>query len=292
MDALLKRILRKALRAIGLTPKRSPPFLSRVRPFTFSSEAIVPKGSHLLRPVSRPAPSSLADIPEMSSKLGQLWQAAGKTHKWPHYFPIYEETLERFIGTPIRILEIGVSTGGSLRMWRSYLGDASLVVGIDINSDCAQHDDPENGINVRIGSQADPEFLRKVAKEFGPFDAIIDDGSHMASHIATSFKTLFENALKPGGVYLIEDTHALYWERFRDANYGLAEITGELIDLMHSHYWMVGGHAQFLLASAHQLKEVTVPAIAPMIRRIEVTDSVLAVHKAAGLTLLPANVHI
>jgi hypothetical protein len=49
---------------------------------------------------------------------------------------------------------------------------------------------------VRIGSQADPEFLRRVVREFGPFDLIIDDGSHHSSHIIATFNHLFDAGLK------------------------------------------------------------------------------------------------
>jgi len=44
-------------------------------------------------------------------------------HKWVHYFEIYERHLERFRGRDINMLEIGVSHGGSLQMWKHYFGD-------------------------------------------------------------------------------------------------------------------------------------------------------------------------
>jgi hypothetical protein len=36
--------------------------------------------------------------------------------KWEHYFEIYHRHLEKFRGKPIRILEIGIYSGGSLGM--------------------------------------------------------------------------------------------------------------------------------------------------------------------------------
>lgn len=42
------------------------------------------------------------------------------------------------------------------------------------------------------------------------FDIILDDGSHISEHIITSFTTLFSE-LKPGGLYVIEDTQTSYW---------------------------------------------------------------------------------
>ena len=81
-------------------------------------------------------------------------------HKWPHYLPIYERYFAPYHGTPARLLEIGVSGGGSLDLWRRYLGPDATVFGIDIDPACATAVSPPN--QVRIGSQADPTFLRRV----------------------------------------------------------------------------------------------------------------------------------
>jgi len=130
-------------------------------------------------------------------------------HKWLQYIPVYEKWLAPYRGTPVRILEIGVSDGGSLQLWRRYFGDAATIYGIDINPACAERFEAPN--QVRIGSQADADFLKSVAGEMGTIDIIIDDGSHVASHQRISFETLFP-LLKDGGLYVVEDTHSSYWE--------------------------------------------------------------------------------
>merc|ERR1739848_644352 len=40
----------------------------------------------------------------------------------------------------------------------------------------------------------------------GPYDFIRDDASHVASDMIRAFETLFTTVLRPGGVYVIEDT--------------------------------------------------------------------------------------
>jgi ubiquinone/menaquinone biosynthesis C-methylase UbiE len=40
------------------------------------------------------------------------------------------------VGKPVRILEIGVYSGGSLDMWRDYFGPTAHVTGIDIQPAC------------------------------------------------------------------------------------------------------------------------------------------------------------
>jgi len=42
---------------------------------------------------------------------------------------------------------------------------------------------------------------------------ILDDGSHMSSHMIYSFEHLF-GSVKSGGVYVIEDIGCSYWEDY------------------------------------------------------------------------------
>lgn len=135
-------------------------------------------------------------------------------HKWINYFPIYEKHFSPWKGKAATILEIGVDNGGSMEMWRQYFGSDSTIVGIDINPDCARHEQP--GINIRIGDQSDPVFLQKLVDEFGPFDLIIDDGSHNSNHIKASFDFLYSK-VKENGCYFIEDLHLSYSPAFGDS---------------------------------------------------------------------------
>jgi cyclopropane fatty-acyl-phospholipid synthase-like methyltransferase len=134
-----------------------------------------------------------------------------RLHKWLHYFDIYERHFHRFRSRPITMLEIGVHGGGSLAMWKAYFHADSRIVGIDINPECAKH--AGEGIEVRIGSQDDAGFLTSVADEFGPFDVILDDGSHVNSHVITTFETLYSR-VTPDGVFMVEDMHTSYWPKW------------------------------------------------------------------------------
>ena len=134
-----------------------------------------------------------------------------RLHKWLHYFDIYERHFERFRNRPIRMLEIGVHGGGSLNMWRDYFHSDSQIVGVDINPDCLNH--AHDNISVHIGSQDDEAFLAEVADTYGGFDIVLDDGSHVNSHVIKTFGTLY-NRVSPNGVYLIEDMHTSYWSNF------------------------------------------------------------------------------
>ncbi len=131
--------------------------------------------------------------------------------KWWHYFEVYHRYFNKFVGTQVRILEIGVYKGGSLQMWKDYFGNKAVIIGIDIDKNCKQYED--NQIHICIGSQNNIEFLQKVSEKYGPFDIVLDDGSHFMEHQILTFETLFP-LLKPEGIYLCEDTHTSYWSLF------------------------------------------------------------------------------
>lgn len=132
-------------------------------------------------------------------------------HKWLHYFPVYERYLEPFRGRRVTMLEIGVSHGGSLQMWRDYLGRRSTIVGIDIDPRVRELAEP--GIEIHVGDQSDGEFLGSLSERYGGFDIVLDDGGHFPGHQIASITHLWPS-LRVGGVYLVEDLHTSYWARY------------------------------------------------------------------------------
>ena len=98
-----------------------------------------------------------------------------------------------------------------MQLWKKYFGPHARIVGVDINPDCKAFE--EDQINIRIGDQNDPVFLKSLIDEFGIPDLILDDGSHVMEHIKTSFSVLYP-LLDRNGVYLVEDLHTAYWEEF------------------------------------------------------------------------------
>ncbi|MBR0738732.1 hypothetical protein JQ581_17490 [Bradyrhizobium liaoningense] len=131
------------------------------------------------------------------------------------YTLVYDMLFNSLRNQPINFLEIGLCAGGpevdgpvnraterlpSVSMWREYFPQA-MIYGLDISdfsdfqtnwfrffrADCGSRD--ELGAVIRTGVQ---------------FDVIIDDGSHASYHQQTTLDVLFP-ALKPGGLYVIED---------------------------------------------------------------------------------------
>jgi 23S rRNA U2552 (ribose-2'-O)-methylase RlmE/FtsJ len=182
-----------------------------------------------------------ADVREKYGYDGDLLQiyagnAGPVVHKWHHYLPIYDRYFAPVRATPVKFLEIGVSKGGSLQMWRSYFGPDAVIFGIDIDPACAAFDGQSG--QVRIGSQDDPDFLASVVAEMGGVDVVLDDGSHHMDHIRASLKILFP-LLSMGGTYMIEDLHTAYWRRFGGGHGRASNFFNEvrqMIDDMHHWY--------------------------------------------------------
>lgn len=157
-------------------------------------------------------------------------------HKWHHYIPIYDKYFGAYRNKRFRFLEIGVSKGGSLRMWRQYFGPEAIIFGVDVDPACSAH----NGAfaEVRIGSQSDAEFLMRVVEEMGGVDVVLDDGSHRMSDIVFSMRTLFP-LLNKNGLYLIEDLHTAYWKKYGGgvgSSRNFFSVMRNVIDDMHRWY--------------------------------------------------------
>ena len=138
--------------------------------------------------------------------------------KWGNhnYTPHYEDHFKTYKRKKIKLLEIGVGGneskihgGASLRMWKSYFRKG-YINGIDIHDKSALQ---EKRIKIFRGDQSDRVFLNKLGNEAGPFDIIIDDGSHINEHIIISFNTLFPY-LNNGGIYVVEDLQTSYWDSY------------------------------------------------------------------------------
>src|SRR4051794_13734734 len=159
------------------------------------------------------APAMGGDLPALAARFG--------TDKWGShwYAQHYERHFAPLRAKALRILEIGVGGyddpikgGESLRMWKAYFPNARIC-GIDVVDKSAHHEDR---IRTFVGSQDDEAFLVRVSGQAGPFDIVIDDGSHVSRHVIQSFQVLFP-LLAADGIYVVEDTQAAYWPEFGGA---------------------------------------------------------------------------
>jgi hypothetical protein len=230
------------------------------------------------------------ETPPPGGALARIFFETDEVHKWGHYLPIYERILTPLRSQPLRFLEIGVFRGGSLEMWRRYLATDSVIVGVDVDPACARFEDPSRNLYVRIGAQQDVGFLRSVVEEFGPFDVVLDDGSHVTSHQIESFRYLFAKGLADGGIYLVEDLHSNYWKAFRDTRRSFIDLAKDLVELLHAHYPQAGEERRFRQGSPSRKKQFQVPAITTMLEGVEFYDSLIVVRRSRGTRPVPSTI--
>jgi predicted O-methyltransferase YrrM len=146
------------------------------------------------------------------------WQEIGLRHgtdkaHYHHYMPDYQVLLSG--RQVLRLLEIGVMNGDSLRMWEELFPNAT-VVGVDINQAYEW-----NATHVMIADATNSAAMHRVNDIYGPFDVIIDDGSHDFQDVEATFKIMFP-LMRTGGIYVIEDLNenVLWVQTFAEENGG------------------------------------------------------------------------
>lgn len=119
---------------------------------------------------------------------------------------IYDDLLTPLRKKPILMLEIGVSGGGSLKMWEEYFLDVTIIA-LDIVDETSLSN---NKTFVYQLDQSDEiqlqNFVTQCKENNYEFDFIIDDGSHHMRDQQLTLSYLFP-LLKSKGIYIIEDLH-------------------------------------------------------------------------------------
>lgn len=121
-----------------------------------------------------------------------------------NYLDFYQRFLAEFREREIRLLEIGVGDGASLRMWRDFFPLAQII-GFDNNDGTLKY--AGERITVVLGDQGNVDDLSRLANRYAPFDVIVDDGGHAPVQQITSLRTLFSSVAVPG-YYILEDVGA------------------------------------------------------------------------------------
>ena len=135
--------------------------------------------------------------------------------KRPDYVANYERIFEGLAAKEVRLFELGVAAGGSLLMWEDYF-PRGVIVGLDFRQSVLKFGTERT--KVYCGSQEDTDLLTRIRNETAPdgFDIVIDDCSHVGELSRVSFWHLFENHLKPGGIYVIEDWYTGFMPEWLD----------------------------------------------------------------------------
>lgn len=159
------------------------------------------------------------------------WPDKGDVHD---YITVYEEILAPYRHTAQSILEIGLMSGESLKMWSEYF--SGMVYGMD----CSET--PIDGLadlrpiiaegkhNIIIGDASNPMDIEKYFKGI-KFDVVVEDANHDLMQQLQIYYNL-KTHLREGAIYIIEDIQDI------DANRSFFEALDpekhiEIIDHRH-----------------------------------------------------------
>ncbi len=136
------------------------------------------------------------------------------------YLSFYENYFQKFRDKPIKIVEIGILNGASIKMWSNYFR-LGTIIGCDIKKNTTRF--AGGRTIVEILDQSNIQELVDLGVKHGPFDIIIEDGSHKWEHQITTLRTLYP-FLKEGGIYVAEDLQTNYGSMQNDYR-GVSSIT-------------------------------------------------------------------
>ena len=138
----------------------------------------------------------------------------GITHR---YLDTYGKLFAPFKDMEINLLEVGVATGGSLKLWEDYFSKAAIY-GIDIINEI------EYQYSERVHLIFEDIRVMKIRLQL---DIAIDDGSHFVKDQLTFFNLIWP-VMNKGGLLIIEDIDNIDQDKhfFDELN-----IPYEIIDL-------------------------------------------------------------
>jgi hypothetical protein len=175
---------------------------------------------------------------DLKELLACYQDSPAPSHKVTSYFHAYVELFRHLRSRRCTFVEAGVLNGGSLFMWRSWLGPQARIVGIDLNPQAVRW--RSEGFEIHIGDQGDPQFWRSCLEQIGDFDVLLDDGGHQSFQ---QIVTLIEGirAVRRKAVVVIEDTCTSFMYEFayhrRQSFLGYAKDSTDVLTARMAHFF-------------------------------------------------------
>lgn len=120
-----------------------------------------------------------------------------------YYTSFYYELLKDKKKVFKKILELGIGTGASLRMWRDFFPNAQIY-GVDLSPATIFQDER---IQTYLLNTKDETAMRKLIQEIGSdIDLVVDDGTHREKSQVRAVRALMP-VLKNDVIYIIEDVY-------------------------------------------------------------------------------------
>ncbi|MGM0929172.1 MAG: class I SAM-dependent methyltransferase [Actinomycetota bacterium] len=215
--------------------------------------------------------------------------------KWTSYLDRYSETLAPRLHSVRRLLEIGVQNGGSMDVWCQAFVNLDVAVGVDIDEKCGGLVYGDHRVNIVVGAAENAKTVNRILDISPEYDLIIDDGSHVSSHVIQNFLAYFP-MLVGGGLYIVEDVHTSYWEKFGG---GLSSRESQmaffksLTDVINHEHW--ADLAEILAVLPEESRETIrpdfeIPEALSKISEIRFMNSMVFIYKGNHKSELGARI--
>lgn len=126
----------------------------------------------------------------------------------------YNEKFKKFKDKKIKILEIGVLQGHSLKLWEQYFPNAQIF-GVDIQN-IIEHSFGDR-VKTIFNNAYSIDFIKKIEQDEGKFDIIIDDGPHTLE-TQLFFLTNYQSLLKDSNsIIILEDVYSNAFQSLKNS---------------------------------------------------------------------------
>jgi hypothetical protein len=171
--------------------------------------------------------------------LEYFFLAKNNSIKHYKYFEVYKNLFSKYVDKKIVFVEIGILNGGSLQLWKKFLGKKAKIIVIDINPYCKKLE--EKRIQIFIGDQTNEIFWQDFFKKVGEVDIILDDGGHTNYQQIKTTTSCIPN-IKDEGLLLIEDTWHSYISKkyYNPSKYSFINFCKKLINDNNYRYPNIG----------------------------------------------------
>eukprot|EP00746_Dinoflagellata_sp_MGD_P003445 gnl/MRDRNA2_/MRDRNA2_106702_c0_seq1.p1 gnl/MRDRNA2_/MRDRNA2_106702_c0~~gnl/MRDRNA2_/MRDRNA2_106702_c0_seq1.p1 ORF type:complete len:353 (+),score=74.02 gnl/MRDRNA2_/MRDRNA2_106702_c0_seq1:61-1119(+) len=136
-----------------------------------------------------------------------VYQTGKGIWKWKNALEAYQLHFARFQNSKVALVEIGVQSGGSIKMFTDVLGANCHYYGCDINPKCTNFANQVATITIMDQGNAQ-QWVNFYSTVVSAVDIIVDDGGHQPYQMLITLQQSFAH-VNPGGVHLVEDIHGM-----------------------------------------------------------------------------------
>ena len=129
------------------------------------------------------------------------------------YLPLYDALLKSKKDTAKNVLEVGIYSGGSIKLWHDYFPNAT-VHAVDVQSIHGVFDQLKNNKRIVLHTSTDAYnidlFTRNFINTGIKCDFMLDDGPHTLES-QKQFIRLYSRIMTDDGILIIEDVQDWAW---------------------------------------------------------------------------------